>query len=601
MAAKKPKAEQQATDVSAAPRPRLHRLRVSNFRSIGPNPVEIELDDIVVLVGPNNSGKSSILHAYQVVMEHGSGKGHLLLEDFPAGKLDPNRPPTIELETVVYDKNAPGDRWVRTDPGTNEMFVREKWTWTEPGPPKKVGWDVAAGEWDSSAGPWGAPNVAQASRPTPHRVNAFQSPTEQADELINLLSKAISDRVKELTKKKAQDSGEPTEYDQLLGSITQLRRSIATDATVAVEQVRDSLAAMISDVFPGYSVTFDARPDDDVEKALTLYKPSPQLKMGPTNGFHSTLERQGSGACRTLIWAALRILGDQGAAKGGGADRPHLLLMDEPELCLHPDAVREARRVLYDLPKNGAWQVMITTHSPVFIDLSRDNTSIARVERLPDGNVHGTTIFRPKRARLDDDDRAELKLLNLCDPYVSEFFFGGRTVVVEGDTEFTAFRYLIASEPEKYRDIHIVRARGKACIVSLCKVLNQFDKEFSILHDSDTQRTIGRKTKTERNNPAWTVNSRILEVSEEGRAAGRIRLVASVPNFEEAFFGDEADGDKPFSALAKLKQDAEAYRRIASLLDCLIERGAAVPAGACEWSAIEQLEKAVKDFKGDTH
>lgn len=47
-----------------SPRPRLHKLQINNFRSIGTEKVEIELDDIVVLVGPNNVGKSSILRAY---------------------------------------------------------------------------------------------------------------------------------------------------------------------------------------------------------------------------------------------------------------------------------------------------------------------------------------------------------------------------------------------------------------------------------------------------------------------------------------------------------------------------------------------------------
>jgi len=37
-------------------RPRLHKLIIKNFRSIGADPVEIELDNIVVLVGPNNVG-----------------------------------------------------------------------------------------------------------------------------------------------------------------------------------------------------------------------------------------------------------------------------------------------------------------------------------------------------------------------------------------------------------------------------------------------------------------------------------------------------------------------------------------------------------------
>ena len=595
--ARKPKVEEPSKPLPVGQRPRLHRLKVSNFRCIGSSPVEIELDDIVVLVGPNNSGKSSILRAYQVVMNHGSEDGDLSVEDFPDGTIDPTRPPTIELETVVFDKTAPGDRWIRTDAGSNEMFVREKWTWAAPGPPKRVGWDVAAGDWHASEGPWGAPNVAQAYRPRPHRVGAFQNPSDQASEVVALLSKAITDKVKELGKKKVEGSGAPTEYEQLLTSITQLRRVIADEAAVAVEQVRDGLTAMIGDVFPGYSVTFDARPEEDIEKALSLYKPAPLLKMGPAGGFHSTLERQGSGACRTLIWAALRILSEhQSPRNPGTAERPHLLLMDEPELCLHPDAVREARRVLYDLPKTGNWQVMITTHSPVFIDFTRDNTSIARVERLSNGDVHGTTVFRPARAKLDEDDRVELKLLNLCDPYVAEFFFGGHTILVEGDTEYTAFRHVVAGAPDKYKQVHVVRARGKSCIVSLCKILNQFEKGYAVLHDSDREKTTGKKTKKERRNPAWSVNEKILAVTAEGRTAGRVHLLASVPNFEEAFFGAEADGDKPYSALARLKAGTEAHDRITALLECLVDPKAPVPLGASAWNSIDQLQRSVAKF-----
>ncbi len=602
MAKKKPvESVPVAKVVPQAPRPRLNKLKVSNFRCIGSQPVEVELDDIVILVGPNNSGKTAIMRAYQIVMQHGSAEGNLTQEDFPDGEIVQGRLPTIELETVVFEKTAPGERWVRTDPETNEMFVREKWEWSQPGPPKKVGWDVAANDWHATEGPWGFPNVAQAYRPEAHNISAFQSPEAQASEVVKLLSKAIADRVKGISKKKAveEDGDAPTDYEKLLEEIKGLRLKIADDAATAVADVQKELTSMIDQVFPGYAVTFDARPEDDVDKALILYKPDPLLKMGPADGFHSGLERQGSGTCRTLIWAALRILAERAEGKGTTAeDRPHLLLMDEPEICLHPDAIREARRVLYDLPTTKRWQVMVTTHSPVFIDLSRDNTSIARVEREATGIVTGTTIFRPKRARLDEDDKVELKLLNLCDPYVAEFFFGGRSILVEGDTEYTAFRHVVSCNELKYRDVHIVRARGKACLVSLCKILNQFDKGYAILHDADRKELEDKKTKTKRANPAWAVNARILAETEAGRNAGRIRLVASIANFEEAFFGETPERDKPYSALAHLKAEETTFQAIARLLDSLLDPKAPVPKGALEWTSVGQLDAAVASFDG---
>ncbi len=588
-----------STDNESLPRPRLHKLTVRNFRAIGNEPVTIELDDVVVLVGPNNAGKSSILKAYELVMQHGSKEGDLMLEDFPHGIISTNAFPTIELDTVVFEKTAPGEKWVRTDPVTNEMYVREKWTWSDVGAPKKVGWDVAADNWHANEGPWGAPNVAQAYRARPHRVGAFKNPTEQADQVVKLLKEAIKSRVTDASKKKAGDeeNGSVSDYEKLLDSIKSLQKSIAADATAAVDSVRMELGKAISEIFPGYAVTFDARPEDDLEKTISLFKADPVLKMGPDGGFHVGLDRQGSGACRTLLWAALRILADRPSGKESAKnERPNLLLIDEPELCLHPDSIREACRVLYDVPKTKNWQVMITTHSPIFIDLSRDNTSIARVERLASGSVHGTTIFRPVKAKLDDDDKIELKLLNLCDPYVAEFFFGGNTVLVEGDTEYTAFRHIIADSHDLYKNIHIVRARGKGCLMALCKILNQFDKNYAVLHDSDREKVIGKKTKKERTNAAWTVNASILKVTSDARIAGKVRLLASIPNFEEAFFGEEADGDKPYSALARLKSDAHSYQTIAALLAALVDRAKPVPQGALEWSDLQQLQSAVTAF-----
>ncbi|MGE0175295.1 MAG: ATP-dependent endonuclease [Oligoflexales bacterium] len=569
-----------------SPRPRLHKLTIRNFRCIGADPVEIELDDIVVLVGPNNVGKSSILRAYQVVMNHGSKEGHLTIDDFPNKKVDPNALPEIELETVVYDK-APGEKWVRTDPQTGEMYVREKWTWEKEGEPKKVGWLVEANDWSANEGPWGAANVANQRRPEPHRIEAFDSPEKQAAEIIKLLKKVLDDSIKNM---KSQEGEQDTSsYATLLQQLKTVQQTVVERANGEILSVETKISETIHEVFPGYKVRFDARADEELENCISWFKASPRLLMGPENGHLSAIEHQGSGARRTLLWAALRILSEQSRTTKN--DRPHLLLLDEPELCLHPDAIREACRVLYDLPKAGNWQVMVTTHSPVFIDLSRDNTSIVRVERNENGSVTSTTLFRPKRVNLDDDDRARLKMLNICDPYIAEFFFGGKTIVVEGDTEYTAFKYVIAQSPENYKNVHIIRARGKAPIVSLCKILNQFSASYSVLHDADKPK-IQKKDGSEMTNPAWTQNKNIQAIISQVPDAARIRLVASLPNIE-AFFGEVLDKEKPYNAILQLTQNDEVFKNVSQLLDALIDHSKELPLNAMGWSDIDVLASQV--------
>lgn len=245
----------------------------------------------------------------------------------------------------------------------------------------------------------------------------------------------------------------------------------------------------------------------------------------------------------------------------------------------------------YDLPKSGKWQVIVTTHSPVFIDLGRDNTSIVRVERLPDGDAFGTTIYRPAKAKLDTDDVECLKLLNLCDPYVSEFFFGGRTIVVEGDTEYTAFQYLIQCEPEQFKDIHIVRARGKATIRSLCKILNQFGKPYAVLHDSDSP-TAKRKNGDAIKNPAWTMNLRIQEEIADRLAANAVILVASIPNFEQAYMGESVQTEKPVTTWKKIQSDEEFRTKMRKLLKALCGESDELPSGAFAWKAENELLSA---------
>ena len=585
--------KQATAEDAVAPRARMHKLTIRNFRAIGQRPVEIELDDIVVLVGANNTGKSSILRAYQLVMESGK-EGEMVLDDFPGatipdGGLPPEAVPTIELETVLYeDSKPPAEKWIDVKPN-GERHVRERWTWRAPGRPEKRGFDVQKGDWDPDHGPWGVASVAQANRPAMHRIEAFDDPKRQADSIIALLVEATKQRVQALAAE-----GEKGPYTALLNSLAELQKNVADEAMAAIEAVRMELGQAIANVFPGYSITLDARPEDDLEKAISFFKTPPVLRMGPQDGHQSDLERQGSGTRRTLMWNALRIIADyKGAATGG--DRPHVLLLDEPELCLHPSAVRDACNVLYSLPRSNTWQVMVTTHSPAFIDLSRNNTSIVRVERAKNGIVSGTTIFRPARAQLSEDDKERLKLLNMYDPYVAEFFFGGRTVIVEGDTEYTAFREVIAGLSERFRNVHVVRARGKYTIVALCKILNQFNCPYAVLHDADTQKIEG-KDGTKKANSAWSANKQILE--EVGKApAGTVRLAASLYTFEVAIFGESVSGEKPFTAWLRVRKDAAAKQKVIALLDYLVGNSEDCPSGVLGWTEEPVLAAAVAQYE----
>jgi putative ATP-dependent endonuclease of OLD family len=595
MATKKKAAEAEIAALHsdpAVPHPRLSKLIIKNFRAIGENPVIIDLEDIVVLVGPNNVGKSSILKAYELIMSHGSKECCLSIEDFPNKKVEKDKLPEIELQTIVYD-NTPGEKWIKTENG--EKCVRERWIWAEDGKqPKRQGFNVETGDWDDQV-PWGAPNIANTRRPQPHRVEAFADPLKQADEIVKLLSGVLEDRVKQFRTPKESEGGEQSDYEKLLTKIADLQKTIVSESKAEIAKIEGQISEALNKVFPNYTIQFDARPEENLDKCLKLFETDAKLLMGPNTGYKSSIERQGSGARRTLLWAALRIVAEnKNAGKDKGEIRPHVLLLDEPELCLHPAAIRDACATLYELPQSGNWQVMATTHSPAFIDFSRDNTTIIRVERTEHGDIKGTTIFRPKTVSLDPEDKKRLKLLNLCDPYVAEFFFGGKSIIVEGDTEYTAFNHVKEMSPGEFKDIHIIRARGKANIVSLAKILNHFGATYSILHDSDTPKVTGRKNKKELTNPAWTLNERILEIAQKCVCQPKPRIVATLINFEQAFFGESVDNEKPYSALEKMRETPVAYDNIKTLLTALTTGTTKLPDGAVEWKDLPELKGLVE-------
>jgi putative ATP-dependent endonuclease of OLD family len=566
-------------------KPRLTKLIVKNFRCIGTTPVSIDLNDIVVLVGPNNVGKSSILKAYELAMSQGSNKGKLKIDDFPNNKVDPDNLPEIELHTIVYD-NSPGEKWITILPN-DERLVKERWIWANEGDPKREGWDAEANSWSEQV-PWGAPNIANSRRPEPHMVDAFDPPEEQATAIKELLMKAVNDRVKNL---KTANQEEENEYHQLLGKVKELQKKIVADAQEQIDSVNIELSQQFEKVFPNYKIDFDAKPEDNLDKTINLFKADPQLLMGPVDGYLSTVERQGSGARRTLLWTALKFISENNQkGKDEATVRPHLLLIDEPEICLHPNAIRDACSVLYGLPNSGNWQVMVTTHSPIFIDFSRDNTTIVKVEKNAAGAIQGTTVFRPETVQLDVDDKRNLKLLNLCDPYVAEFFFGGKVIVVEGDTEYTAFNYIKARNPEAYKDIHIIRARGKSTIISLIKILNHFGSSYSVLHDSDTPLTSNGAMA----NPAWGNNPNILAAIAAKPAGTKTRLLASLPNFEQAYFGEVIATEKPYNALKTIIEQPAKFAIVESLLKALINHNSAIPSNCAEWITIDDLREKLE-------
>ncbi len=223
-------------------------------------------------------------------------------------------------------------------------------------------------------------------------------------------------------------------------------------------------------------------------------------------------------------------------------------------------AVRAAREHLYTLAKDPDWQVMLSTHSPYFIDPLQDHTTILRLERA--GQRTTPCTFRTSTVQFSSEDMSNLRALIQLDSALAEMFFGSYPIIVEGDTELAAFIAAIVQEGEALAtQVTLVPARGKALVAPLVRLLAHFRIPFGVIHDTDSPfRTDGKR------NGAWTENQTITNAIVEARAQGiEIRHRVSVPDFERRLGGLEETKDKPIRAYRRVSEHAASKTEVKQL------------------------------------
>lgn len=573
---------------------KITKLIIKNYRGIGSKGLEIDIDDVVVLVGPNNSGKSTILRAFQLVTTSSDTK--IKIDDF-YNKSETNKPEievwskVIESSKVTIDK----DKWIGVD-----GIVKERWLWERPDEVAvRYGFrvDLEGGRWaietDTPKAPFSNDGAATAYRPSPTYISPFEQPEKQVEEIKKIIALDIYDLIKKAKK-------EDPKYTKLIEDISKLQEEIKSEASEKENELATGIGSVLSELFSGTTISLhvpQSNPD-----ILSTYAGVKDIDFKIND---LALENQGSGMQRMLLWSVLKMLASRKKTETKSKkttkkktdtkvttddltdvqmERSKVLLMDEPEICLHPESVRQAKEILYSLASGNEWQVMITTHSPVFIDLSKNNTNIIRVQK----EDNAVNLFKTNDAALSDQEKEQIKMLNVFDPYFAEFFFSKTTIVVEGDTEYTAFRKIIEKDRSKYKDIHIIRARGKYTILPIIKILKKWGKSFSVLHDSDE----------EINTQSWPANEQILNLVNNDL---KIKLLATKKNFEAAFFAKEVLKDKPYNAYTQV-DDIGVANKVGKLLDylCGLDEKMDTDIGGCvyEYKTIKELKVFLDPLPG---
>lgn len=136
-----------------------------------------------------------------------------------------------------------------------------------------------------------------------------------------------------------------------------------------------------------------------------------------------------------------------------------ILVMDEPELHLHPQKQKRMMDLLKDISSQYGIQIIMATHSPLMIN----ELTINNVHRLERRWVW--THIHSSYGRFDASESNLIQMLKYW--YTAKVFFVNRIIMVEGETDEYFFDYYLRylSEHEwwigKVKDYEVINVNGK--------------------------------------------------------------------------------------------------------------------------------------------
>lgn len=367
---------------------RIHRVQIKNFRSYVHFDLQVDGASLTI-VAPNAGGKTTLLTAIGAVL---SGRRSFGRRDF--------RDPTIPLELIVTLSGLDSD--------DQSAFV-DAVQFGGPVPTMELGiraiWDDDAEQVDVT---WGFPqrDWKRVGRDARARLFFIWLPADRETERLVAFagSRSLLERLLD-----SLNLDQPLEAASEAVGIA--IRNLISDPVMSqlLGTLDNDLGALIPDVFPGaYDIEAAAATPRELLDQLELTL----SHMGP----HVAVARQSSGLGQLTVFAiALQL----------SALQPCIMLVDEPEMSLHPQAQRAATSAML----RHADQAIVATHSSSV--LSRvDARSVVRL-------THGPSGVESKRPMALTADEAST-LARYATPETAEAFFARTVIFVEGASDYLA-------------------------------------------------------------------------------------------------------------------------------------------------------------------
>jgi len=305
-----------------------------------------------------------------------------------------------------------------------------------------------------------------------------------------------------------------------------------TEDGLSLKNIEDKINDSLREWNVKFNVNIEPIGPDEVIKSLVK-----------TNFMDETLKKEmnvtqyGLGLQRHLVYTLIKIASQIEKETEEESDNKKdflpdftLILFEEPELFLHPTQQEILNVGLRNLASEENYQVLVTTHSPIFVSRNIEEVSsiiklkreeaITRIfqitkEKRDELIKSNNEFFVMLKSKLDDpqvDDETKknikkmigeteeerrlgeesIRYLSWLDSERCCAFFADIVLICEGATEKVFIDYLIRNRVQKLneRKIYVLDAMGKYNIHRYMNLLKELGIYHSVLMDKDKNRNI---------------------------------------------------------------------------------------------------------------
>lgn len=494
---------------------KLRRLRIRNFRSVVD--ADIEIHDYTMIVGANNAGKSNIIAALRAFYEDIKHSG----DDIPKMKDVQVDESWIELTFNLNEDEWEGlaDKYKEGVP-ERVLTVRRYFVSKERVKANQSNiYAIINGDLEKDLF-YGAKNVGTAKVGSIIYIPAL---TTAADQMKTSGPSPLRDMLNLMLKRVVADSPAFKEMEGAFGKLN--------DEARGEEGFLSKISKPINQSIEQWGIRFDMGVSpvapEDITKNLIRHS-FVDAMLGETS---FALDRYGHGFQRSFLYELIKLAPSftesKAAAKKEFDPDFTLILFEEPEAFLHPAQQENMAYHLRRLSAGAAQQVIVTSHSPIFVGkVADDLCQIVRVRRS-DGTSSAGQIKKndlsgvlgqgyefktwleayvndktvPDNAKgnarkllqgatddvaiAEQEERFRYQLW--LDSERASMFFADRVLLVEGATEKALFAWLIARnwhDLSRHR-VAIVDAMGKYNLHRYIALLEGFGIPYGLMLDDD--------------------------------------------------------------------------------------------------------------------